>query len=461
MLNDTAKRNSLQEIMKKTFNMGKWFLELLYEFLLVIYFPLLLVMELAVDFLWRAVDFLWFDKRFILFTLICRPLVKFSRSGNVKIVKLLLKLGFNPNKVGYGYRKDYIDILDADSVYERYNVLGLTPLMPTLLDITPLMATLFADIPIDKKKILLKLLLDNGAKIDDALVYGNHGKLCSWNPMKAACARVDMEIVQFLVEQGANINYVYPYGYSTILVQLAICKKEKEFEAAKILDYLIKQGANVNNVIRQNDRICDSALMFACAKGNSKIVNVLIKNGANINFSNGSCTALDLTNGDNIYDIYSYDIAKSLIINGAKFNYHDIPRLFRKMPQLEPKMLCATYDNDASKLNDIIKLYWREANAIGDNDPIYILTEVQEFSTILKKHILPNTPIILTKLQEFLTMLKKHILPGIQSEEYIPIKRQVKQFIKNSDELSTNAIIRLINISKNVRKKENLLVMGK
>lgn len=312
-------------------------------------------------------EFIATNSIYRVFTLIFRPLIKFSQSGNLRMVKLLLKLGFNPNKIGYVRAEEHI--------HGKENWEDRT--FRTVYPITPLISVIISDIPIDKKKSIIKLLLENGANIDEEVNYIYY---CfekeSLNPLKAACNRKDLEMVKFLVEQGVNVNYTYSYGSVSILAELA-----RRYDAGtEIMEYLIKKGADVNYTGDGRS----SALMLACRSNNFEGVKVLINNGANINY-------VDKWGGNSLKMAsvrYSYPCARYLICKGATFEYDDIPKLFGEMTDLEPKILCAIYNKSVSELCNLLKSYNKEINT--NSHTIDIQMDACNFSNILKKHILPE-----------------------------------------------------------------------
>jgi ankyrin repeat protein len=86
------------------------------------------------------------------------------------------------------------------------------------------------------------------------------------------------EIIEFLIKNGANVDYKAKYIPSALL-QAVIVKN------ADVVQTLIKYRANVNDTFGSDNF---TALMQACLEGSDLIVNILLKNGANVNMINST-----------------------------------------------------------------------------------------------------------------------------------------------------------------------------
>ena len=111
-----------------------------------------------------------------------------------------------------------------------------------------------------------------------------------------------LEIVQYLIDNGAKVNGTRPYrGIGD--TALSIASQNGHFEIVKVL---IKAGAKVN----LDDRLGGTALMGASENGHVKIVKLLIDNGADINAKTYKySTALIMSK--------NYKVSKLLLDNGA------------------------------------------------------------------------------------------------------------------------------------------------
>jgi ankyrin repeat protein len=149
----------------------------------------------------------------------------------------------------------------------------------------------------------LKNNIKDGVDID---VLGEYAS----TPLHYACREGNLEIVNFLIEQGANVNSknhystIYPIfdainsrnnqkNYFLIIQSLIesgvdINKTDSfgntllyhaiEEENMKLIELLIQLGCDINQVSRHDK---DSALHYAYFQKNRKIISMLINSGAN------------------------------------------------------------------------------------------------------------------------------------------------------------------------------------
>ena len=110
-------------------------------------------------------------------------------------------------------------------------------------------------------------------------------------PLMSATAYGYINIVRFLLENGADINTKDTHNGWTALMFSAGFENE-EFEIAQML---IENGADVNEISTKHGA---TALMMACQNCHSKIARLLIETpNINLNIvSNGGLTALDFAN---------------------------------------------------------------------------------------------------------------------------------------------------------------------
>lgn len=86
----------------------------------------------------------------------------------------------------------------------------------------------------------------------------------------------NLEMVRYLVEHGADVDYFDNYFTSLMLA----CSKGN----LEMVRYLVEHGADVNIQIQSNEG--NTALMIASAYGHFDIVRYLIRHGANVNLRN-------------------------------------------------------------------------------------------------------------------------------------------------------------------------------
>jgi ankyrin repeat protein len=151
---------------------------------------------------------------------------------------------------------------------------------------------------------LLKLLHQAKASLD---IKDNVG----WTPIMWAAHSGHLSCVQFLVEQGAKIEYTYNNSNCSSLMIAAINGY------AAIVNYLLNTGANVDTV----DLIGRTSLIQISGdlKYRATVMRLLLDHGANIDAQdNAGCTAL-------IYATYAKntDVVKLLLENGANTMIRD------------------------------------------------------------------------------------------------------------------------------------------
>lgn len=105
---------------------------------------------------------------------------------------------------------------------------------------------------------MVKFLLNNGAALKGFYLSGNN-----------------MEMLQLLLKRGAKINEKDPHTGTTVLLQIIDDNYENQ-EELETIKFLIKRGANPN----LKDKSGINATMQAAAIGHDKVLRYLIQNGA-------------------------------------------------------------------------------------------------------------------------------------------------------------------------------------
>ena len=115
---------------------------------------------------------------------------------------------------------------------------------------------------------VMKKLIDSGLNINEPA----DGE----SLLKPACFEGDMEMVQFLVEQGADVNGIYNGE------PLSAAAREGYVD---IVQYLIDNGADVNgNNVFSDGSGGQSVLMYAIGSGQMECVKKLVENGADVHY---------------------------------------------------------------------------------------------------------------------------------------------------------------------------------
>ena len=129
----------------------------------------------------------------------------------------------------------------------------------------------------------------------------------------SACKSGDFDEAKSLIEEGANVNFKFPYDKKTPLI---FACENSHYDIVKLL---IEKGANVNNTYNipfnrdANNLFGDNftALMTICRMRNLEIAKLLLENGAKVNLKNSNGrTALSMT--------YKPELVELLKSYGAK-----------------------------------------------------------------------------------------------------------------------------------------------
>ena len=82
----------------------------------------------------------------------------------------------------------------------------------------------------------------------------------------------DLETVETLIENGADVNAIIWYGYTALMTAI-------ENGHTQIAELLIANGVDIN----ETNWFSDSALMIASRNGHTQVVKLLIANGVDVN----------------------------------------------------------------------------------------------------------------------------------------------------------------------------------
>lgn len=230
-----------------------------------------------------------------------RPLSKASESGNLEIVQYLLKTGKNSQETL------------NDALWELCTSMP----KPDTLKIAQLLldsgaqvnshAGFYNTTPLhgaaEKGPLeLVKLLVSKGAKVNAV------DKEFSM-PLAKAVQADNLEIAQFLLEQGADKTI----NHADTEFQTAIFKAR----SAKMAQLLIANGANVSD----RDKKGLSVLLHAVVRHlDFDLLKVLLQNGADINAQDKSGTTALLWAAQHPYERDDKNCVQFLLENGAKAN---------------------------------------------------------------------------------------------------------------------------------------------
>ncbi|WP_020005491.1 ankyrin repeat domain-containing protein [Brachyspira innocens] len=204
------------------------------------------------------------------------PLELASENGYLKLVKELIKQGADVN-----FREDEGDI---DALYyaveseKNYHLEVVNELLNAGADTDIIYGTKEENednilYPAIKRCNLekVKLLTEHGADIN----YSNF----EYGPVIAyAISQECIDIVKYLVSQGADPAMTYTNGYSYSGKSYSLLNAAVGNKTTEIAEYLIEQGADINT---QTDSVSDLPLIFIALRAkNIELTKLLIEKGA-------------------------------------------------------------------------------------------------------------------------------------------------------------------------------------
>ncbi|MEI0747941.1 ankyrin repeat domain-containing protein [Brachyspira pulli] len=203
-----------------------------------------------------------------------KEIISFIESGDLETIKKLIEsksLDVNYN-LGDKYSKstpliqaikykqtDIINYLlenNAD-INLKEELTGFTPLMASFHDIT-----------------ITELLIEKGADIEARNVDGI-------NALVYAVSLNDEEMVKFLLEKGADANTVCEIENEHIYMPPTPLMNAVYNGNTNIINMLLENGADINYTTDEM-----TPLIYAAYKGNTNIINTLLENGVDINYTN-------------------------------------------------------------------------------------------------------------------------------------------------------------------------------
>ena len=248
------------------------------------------------------------------------PIMIASGYGNKEIVQLLLKNGAkpdnncsesNPTALYFAAKQGFYDIVkiliqykaninytDADGMHP----IDLINFEKDNMDILKFMVDNGADY---KFKFFLAIGSNDVKSVKKMLKTENVNQTVSeikLTPLMLACEYGNMEIIQLLIDKGAEVNQIDASGKSAIVYTISSDKLE-------IARYLIDKGAELNLFY---DGI--SPLIKAIIEEKWEFAELFIEKGANVNAFQ-TITPMDVTLFKQNYDFADYLIEKGADIN--------------------------------------------------------------------------------------------------------------------------------------------------
>jgi ankyrin repeat protein len=116
-------------------------------------------------------------------------------------------------------------------------------------------------------------LVKSGVKVNDPTAY--------LQPLDAAVMERNLAIVKFLIESGADPNYVGKPGHTLALS--AACFYYREKSDLAIVEYLVGHGAKINPPTRDVYLTPLEAAVCSYGEGSDAVIDFLIAHGAKVN----------------------------------------------------------------------------------------------------------------------------------------------------------------------------------
>ena len=162
-------------------------------------------------------------------------------------------------------------------------------------------------------------LIDDATNLNVIIDSTKYGKV---SPLMAAIYANKYDIVELLINKGADVNYETKYAYTPLLTAIDNSKREKKKEdkgeennykvSCDIVELLIEKGANVSALNKDGINPIENAIHG----NNYDIMVLLFEKGVKINDKNGiGSTPLHFAVYENNLDIVNFLIGKGADIN--------------------------------------------------------------------------------------------------------------------------------------------------
>ncbi|CAG8939028.1 unnamed protein product [Penicillium salamii] len=152
---------------------------------------------------------------------------------------------------------------------------------------------------------MVKLLVQEGAAINMPLTQGRHGSALS-----AASSRGQLTIAEYLIENGANVNFQFQGPWNHALASAA-------FSGLSMTQFLVERGADPDMRYQVTGRMSTGSVLADAVSGRVPAVEYLIDNGATVNLETQALYRTALAAAANRRNT---DMVELLISKGASVN---------------------------------------------------------------------------------------------------------------------------------------------
>lgn len=326
------------------------------------------------------------------------PITYAASKNHFDVVDFLYEEGANPYLYDKNYKNalDYIILRDQESLFDKF----VSNDTRKLFDYSSSLITAGCYAYFTDEQTYIKYfdkLIKLGADVNTRASVSDIN--CGRTVLHAAANKGFYEVVNYLIDNGANVNIKDNSGYTAL--HLAISKNS--IECAEIL---LKNNANVHAIDNKEGY---SPILYCCVeRDNEEMIDLLLKFGADINDQSAEKHTV-LTYADEKLmpklialdaDIYAIDgKGRNVLHNRMRYNFDSLEYLIKKGVDIDkqdfegmtPIMIAVErqnfaafntllqYDADISKINnfdatvnDLIRVRPNEAK--------------QKFETILNAH---------------------------------------------------------------------------